>query len=723
MDFATLLWCVICIAGYWGQHFVRLRRYRHGLMLLGCCLGAVIGLTGVPVMGAIAIGGAGCLLVVAPLIRGVARSLVRREKFAAAQRCLSLAALLAPGAGAEEDRVGVAMLASVRSQGVGVAVAALEQAKRQLPPNADNRRMIDERIVLLYTATGEWSAALQHSRDTLGVLPPDELAASPHGIGIEGITPVVWVELLGAIARLGRIDAACAMYKRLATSVSARLSTAQLASVVLLLLRARLLLLANAGQRAAVQALLAQAGRQHIGPAQAAYLRAVTEFRAGDDSAGDAALVAARRSIKFDSRQLGLIDRAGAELRGQPMQLEPALRAELDAIALAPLKLPTRRQVTRLIVAPIILLVVGLWFAAQQWLIGAGDDAAGYVRAGAVAIGLLDEGQWWRLSSSIFVHIGFSHVMLNCIAIWVIGRVAETIFGRTRTLATFFVGGLVGAAAAYCTMAAGIAAGASGAALGMLGAVAAELVWHRRRYPDAWRRGISGVLLVVALAQFAADFALQGGINWAHLAGWTAGVVVGAGWTPHGPMQPLRTWTARIVVVLALLALGWAVVEVGRHNLNELYAARPTRQVTQGALTVTVPRAVQVAPTSISDRDFDIALHLSEARTVAPALALAQWIVHEEQLAHDQQLMLRSVPQRLALAAPWIWSEFVAADAAGRATGRRLIVFARSLATGDTVVGSLYVSEWFAATAPDALRRMLQSITVTSTENLPAAVP
>ena len=188
-------------------------------------------------------------------------------------------------------------------------------------------------------------------------------------------------------------------------------------------------------------------------------------------------------------------------------------------------------------------------------------------------------------------------------------------------------------------------------------------------------------------------------------------------------MQPLRTWAARSVVVVSLLALGWAVVEVGRHDLSEIYAARPTRQVTQGTLTVTVPRAVQLAPTSISDRDFDIALHLIQARATAPALALAQWIVHEEQLAQDQQLVLRSVPQRLALAAPWIWSEYIAADASGRATGRRLIVFAQPLATGDAVVGSLYVSEWFAATAPDALLRMLQSITVTSSENLPAAEP
>ena len=68
-------------------------------------------------------------------------------------------------------------------------------------------------------------------------------------------------------------------------------------------------------------------------------------------------------------------------------------------------------------------------------------------------------------------------------------------------------------------------------------------------------------------------------------------------------------------------------------------------------------------------------------------------------------------------------SEFVAIDAAGRATGRRLIVFAQPINDTDAAVGALYVSDWFAATAPSVLLRWLNSITVTTSENLPAAPP
>lgn len=715
MDFATLLWCVVGIAGYWGQYFARRGRVQHGFMLLGCAAAAGIGLGGVPVAGAIGIGGAACILVLAPMLRGTARVLVRREQFGAAQRLLSIAALLAPGAGAEEDRVGVAMLASVRSEGVGVAVAALERAKRQLPSANDvARRTIDERIVLLYTAVGQWQDAVDHAHRQLDVPTAVDVVAADQSDGLGQISPVVWVELLGAQARLGEVAAALVMYQRFAHAIAA-LPSARQANLVLLQHRARLLLLANAGRRTLLLQQLALTPKHHIAPAQSAYLRAVAAFRAGDDTAGDTALTLARRLVRHDSRQLALIDSAAAILRGQALQLAPALSADIDAIVVPLLTLPTRPVAPRLVVAPVLIGACVAWFAFQHFAIAAGDDATGYIRAGAIAVGLVDEGQWWRCASSLFVHIGVSHLLLNCIAIWVIGRVAETMFGRVRTLAAFFVGGTVGAVASYLSMAAGIAAGASGGALGMLGAVVAELVLHRERYSDAWRRGVSGVLVVVGLAQFAADFAMHGGVHWAHLAGWLAGGVVGAALSNQGRWQPARSWAARLLVVAALAATAWASVAVAGQDLSALYLARPTQSVTQSGLTFRVPMAARVSATMISDDDFDIAWHVSQAHDTAPAMALAQWIAHEEQAASEQQLILRNEAQRLAMPAPWLISEYLALDGDGRGTGRRLIVFATTLDAETTVVGSIYVSDWFAGQAPAVLQQWLQSIGRTPT--------
>ncbi len=710
MDFTTLLWCVVGIAGYWGQYFARRGRLQHGLMLLGCAAAAGIGLGGVPVAGAIGIGGAACILVLAPMLRAMARTLVRREQFGAAQRLLSVAALLAPGAGAEEDRVGVAMLASVRSEGVGVAVAALERAKRQMsPPNDATRRTIDERIVLLYTAVGQWADAIDHAQRQLDVPTAAVVVAAERSDGLGHVSPVVWVELLGAQARMGEVAAALAMYERFATAIAA-VPPARQANLALLQHRARVLLLANAGRRTLLLQQLALTPKHHIAPAQSAYLRAVAAFRAGDDAAGDTALTLARRLVRHDSRQLALIDSAAAMLRGQPLLLAPELSVEVDKIVEPLLTLPTRPLAPRLVVAPALIIACAAWFAFQQFAIAAGDDATGYIRAGAVAVGLVDEGQWWRFASSLFVHIGVSHLLLNCIAIWVIGRVAETMFGRVRTLAAFFVGGMVGAIASYLTMPAGIAAGASGGALGMLGAVVVELVLHRERYSDAWRRGVSGVLVVVGLAQFAADFAMHGGVHWAHLAGWLAGGVVGAGLSNQGGWQGVRAWAARLAVVAALGCTVWAGVAVAREDLSSLYLARPTQTVTQTGLTFRVPAAARVTATMVSDDDFDIAWHLSLARNTSPAMALAQWIAHEEQAASEQQLSLRSDVQRLAMPAPWLISEYLALDAEGHRTGRRLIVFATALDEETTVVGSIYVSDWFAGQAPAVLQQWLLSI-------------
>jgi hypothetical protein len=355
MDFVTLLWCVVCVAGYWGQHFFRIGRRQHGMMLVACAVAAIIGLTGVPIAGAIGIGGATCMLLLSPLLRGMARSFARRENYGAAKRLLSLAAMMAPGAGAEEESAGIQMLQSVKRDGIAVAVTALEQAKRQLPSSmSEQRRAIDERITLLHTATGSWQRAVDHAETVLGLPDAPSLMASRTDATLGDFSMVTWIELLGAHARLGQFNAALAMYQRLANFVAAMPHERQV-GVSVLQHRARLLLLANAGCASAVEVLLADRSA-HVSPAQAAYVRAVAQYRSGDDKAGDAQANIARKAIKFDSRQRGLIDLAVKELRSQPATIDIALRSDIASIAEVALLLPQRKSSATLLVAPALTL-------------------------------------------------------------------------------------------------------------------------------------------------------------------------------------------------------------------------------------------------------------------------------------------------------------------------------------------------------------------------------
>src|SRR3954470_13154820 len=66
------------------------------------------------------------------------------------------------------------------------------------------------------------------------------------------------------------------------------------------------------------------------------------------------------------------------------------------------------------------------------------------IRWGANFGPLTLSGQWWRLLTSMFVHVGIVHLLLNMWALWLLGFLAERIFGRPTYLFIYFFSGLAG---------------------------------------------------------------------------------------------------------------------------------------------------------------------------------------------------------------------------------------------------------------------------------------
>lgn len=82
-------------------------------------------------------------------------------------------------------------------------------------------------------------------------------------------------------------------------------------------------------------------------------------------------------------------------------------------------------------------------------------------------------GEWWRLLSSGFLHIGFLHLAMNMIALWVIGRDLELLLGRSRFIAVYALSLLGGSVAVFLFGAVNApVAGASGAIYGLMGGIA-----------------------------------------------------------------------------------------------------------------------------------------------------------------------------------------------------------------------------------------------------------
>jgi membrane associated rhomboid family serine protease len=90
----------------------------------------------------------------------------------------------------------------------------------------------------------------------------------------------------------------------------------------------------------------------------------------------------------------------------------------------------------------------------------------------------VDNGDWWRLITSAFLHAGPIHLLFNMLALWWFGRALETYLGPARYIGLYFVSALAGAAGALLLSPTTPTVGASGAVFGILGA---GLVLERKR--------------------------------------------------------------------------------------------------------------------------------------------------------------------------------------------------------------------------------------------------
>lgn len=178
--------------------------------------------------------------------------------------------------------------------------------------------------------------------------------------------------------------------------------------------------------------------------------------------------------------------------------------------------------------APVIALaLIAANVIAFGWelSIGALKSKAAIIAAGAIYGEKVFAGQSWRLVTGMFLHGGFSHLIGNCLALYVLGMACERAWGRMRTLLIYFVSGLA-ASLISAFMQHRPAVGASGAIFGLLGA--AVVFFYRYRGSCHIRNRRIGVgLLAWGAFQLAMGVLTPYVDNWAHFGGLAAGIVLG----------------------------------------------------------------------------------------------------------------------------------------------------------------------------------------------------
>jgi membrane associated rhomboid family serine protease/Flp pilus assembly protein TadD len=166
-------------------------------------------------------------------------------------------------------------------------------------------------------------------------------------------------------------------------------------------------------------------------------------------------------------------------------------------------------------------------------------------------------GEWWRLLSSVFVHIGVVHLLLNMWCLWSLGRLAERMFGNWTFLAIYLLSGLGGSLASMLWNPSIVSAGASGAVFGVAGSLVAFLYFGKVALPrSVIKRDFASILTFVGY-NLAFGFAKEGVDNAAHLGGLLVGLGLGA--LLH---RPLPATADRSRLRISLIYAGAALILV-----------------------------------------------------------------------------------------------------------------------------------------------------------------
>ena len=203
---------------------------------------------------------------------------------------------------------------------------------------------------------------------------------------------------------------------------------------------------------------------------------------------------------------------------------------------------------TPIVTWAIIAICVAL-FAVDAFLSGGATLRGGFlggavgpigadnlINAGAVA-----NGEWWRIVTSAFFHLGLVHLGFNMYVLYLYGQLVERMYGPVEYAVIYLLCAAGGSVLTILVDPAQSAAGASGAIFGLVGML---FVVSRRHHAVLGREartvvaGIGSYLVFLLLFTF-----LVPGISWTgHLGGLGVGALLGLLLPPTGVSTLTGLW-------------------------------------------------------------------------------------------------------------------------------------------------------------------------------------
>ena len=204
-----------------------------------------------------------------------------------------------------------------------------------------------------------------------------------------------------------------------------------------------------------------------------------------------------------------------------------SLKASVESAIMSDLSYKTIKNINNKPFITIILAAINIIAYMIIEITGSSLDSDFMIKCGAAYSPLIYENhEYFRLITSMFLHFGVEHLANNMLSLILIGNELEKEIGHLRYLIIYFITGITASLASsymyYSSSQNVVSAGASGAIMGISGALVILLLTNRQRINRS--KGIR--FFIVLILMINSGLNTSGIDNYAHIAGLITGAVI-----------------------------------------------------------------------------------------------------------------------------------------------------------------------------------------------------
>jgi len=199
----------------------------------------------------------------------------------------------------------------------------------------------------------------------------------------------------------------------------------------------------------------------------------------------------------------------------------------------------------------ILIFISFLIFLLMNMFGNGSYDNVTLLNFGALYSPLVRVGQYYRLISVTFVHVGIFHLFFNMYALYILGSQLESLYGRLRFIIIYLFSAITGSLLSMAFTGDTISAGASGAIFGLLG----SMLYFGHYYRVFLGNIVKSQIIPIILLNLMIGFMIPGIDQSAHLGGLAGGLLASMAVGVKYKTTKFDQTNGIIISILALLFL------------------------------------------------------------------------------------------------------------------------------------------------------------------------